>query len=97
MAEADRPPPGGDRRDEPSPGDEPSFEAALQRLETLVERLEQGELALEEALASFEQGVALSRRLSEQLSAAERRVERLLQEGGGITTRPLDGDAEESD
>jgi exodeoxyribonuclease VII small subunit len=100
MAEADRPPPGG-----PPPSGSPpprteaeaalsgngetTFEAALERLETLVERLEGGDLALEDALARFEEGVGLSRRLAEQLSSAEQRVERLLREGAGLVTRPL--------
>jgi exodeoxyribonuclease VII small subunit len=49
------------------------------------------EVALEEALASFEEGVHLSRRLADQLAAAEQRVERLVREGGTILARPLDG------
>ncbi len=67
-----------------------SFEDALDRLEAIVDRLERGELALEEALATFEEGVGLSRRLGEQLGGAERRVEELLREGAGLATRPLD-------
>jgi len=71
---------------------EPSFEAALDRLEALVAGLEEGELSLEDALAGFEEGVRLSRRLADQLGAAERRIERLTQEGGLLTTRPLQDD-----
>jgi exodeoxyribonuclease VII small subunit len=56
-----------------------SFEAALARLEQLALRLEAGELPLEEALATFEQGVALSRRCAEELARAERRLEHLVQ------------------
>ncbi len=67
-----------------------SFEAALARLEALVDRLERGDLALEEALAAFEEGVALARRCATQLSDAERRIEVLLRQGGGWVTRPLD-------
>lgn len=82
-----------DSNPEPQPSDpEPSFEAALERLESLVAGLEDGELSLEEALAGFEEGVRLSRRLAEQLGDAERRIERLTQEGGVLTTRPLDDD-----
>jgi exodeoxyribonuclease VII small subunit len=73
-----------------------AFEEALERLEVIVDRLEGGELALEQALASFEEGVQLSRRLSEQLAAAERRVERLLREGGELLARPFD-DVEETE
>ncbi len=67
-----------------------SFEDALERLEAIVDRLEHGDLALEAALATFEEGVGLSRRLGEQLGGAERRVEVLLRDGAGLTTRPLD-------
>ena len=71
-----------------------SFEAALERLEAIVDRLERGELALEEALATFEEGVGLSRRLGEQLGGAERRVEELLRDGAGLATRPLDAESD---
>jgi exodeoxyribonuclease VII small subunit len=70
------------------------FEAALRRLEGIVERLESGELPLEEALAVFEEGVGLSRGLGAQLESAERRVEQLLREGTGTTTRPLGSEPE---
>lgn len=77
---------------EPRGAEEPSFEAALDRLEAIVGRLEDGELALEDALASFEEGVRLSRRLAERLADAERRIERLTRAGTGLVTRPLDED-----
>lgn len=67
-----------------------SFEAALAQLEALVDRLEQGDLALEEALSAFEEGVALARRCATQLGDAERRIEVLLHQGGGWVTRPLE-------
>jgi exodeoxyribonuclease VII small subunit len=82
---------GGGTGGEPSELEpELAFEQALDRLEAIVDRLEGGELALEEALARFEEGVRLSRRLSQQLAAAELRVERLLREGGELVTRPLE-------
>ncbi len=61
-----------------APTPELSFEAALERLEAIVAELESGELALERALAAFEEGVALSRRCAGELDAAERRIEQLL-------------------
>jgi exodeoxyribonuclease VII small subunit len=67
---------------------EPDFEAALGQLESLVERLEGQDLPLEEALATFEAGVELTRRCSEQLEAAERRIEVLVREGGRLVARP---------
>jgi len=73
--------------------DAPSFEEALEKLESIVSRLEEGDLPLEEALASFEQGVALSRRCASQLDEAERRIEVLSREGERWVTRPLE-DAE---
>ena len=49
----------------------PSFEDGLGRLEAIVDRLERGELDLEEALGAFEDGVALTRRCASQLDDAE--------------------------
>ncbi len=69
-----------------------SFEVALERLEENVERLEQGDLALEAALAAFEQGVALSRRCAGQLEQARRRIEILAQEGEQWVERPFDAE-----
>ena len=71
------------------------FEDALRDLEGTVQRLESGELSLEDSLAAFEQGVALVRVLTEKLAGVERRVEVLMRdrEGGsegGLRTRPLD-------
>ena len=67
-----------------------SFEAALERLEVIVGRLEQGDLELEAALAAFEQGVALSRRCAGQLEQARRRIEILAREGEQWVERPFD-------
>lgn len=67
-----------------------SFEASLADLEAIVDRLEAGELPLEEALAAFESGVALTRRCAEQLDAAERRIEVLVKEGANWLERPFD-------
>ena len=49
---------------QPRPGSEPSFEQALERLETIVEELEGGALSLEESIARYEEGMRLSRRLT---------------------------------
>ncbi|MGH0032612.1 MAG: exodeoxyribonuclease VII small subunit [Myxococcota bacterium] len=76
----------------PDPG-ELGFEAALERLEDLAEQLESGDLPLEEALATFEAGVALTRQCNEQLEAAERRIEVLVREGGGLVAKPFEDDA----
>jgi exodeoxyribonuclease VII small subunit len=60
----------------------PAFEDILSRLSTVVERLESGEMPLEDSLALFEEGVRLSRVGAARLDEAERRVERLLHEDG---------------
>jgi exodeoxyribonuclease VII small subunit len=71
------------------------FESALARLEQIVDRLEGGELTLEQALESFEQGVSLSRRCAEELARAERRIEVLVQRGEGSARAPFEPDADD--
>lgn len=66
-----------------------AFETSLAELEQRVKRLESGDLPLEEALALFEQGVALAQRCHEQLEAAEQRVSQLVRGNRGIEERPL--------
>ncbi len=58
-----------------------TFEEALAELEEIVERLDAGELLLEEALALFERGQALAAHCSEQLETASLRVEQLTEHG----------------
>ena len=70
------------------------FEEAIERLEQVVEQLEGGELDLEASLAAFEEGVGLSRRCAEQLDAAERRIEVLIEEGGETLARPFQDEGE---
>lgn len=60
----------------------PAFEDILARLSTVVEKLEAGDMTLEDSLALFEEGVRLSRLGAVRLDEAERRVERLLHEDG---------------
>jgi exodeoxyribonuclease VII small subunit len=69
-----------------------SFEATLDRLHQIVERLEGGELDLEESLRLFEEGVVLSRLSQARLNAAEKRVEELLaiDDNGEPVVRELD-------
>ena len=61
-----------------------SFEDLLKRLESLVTRLEGGELSLEDALAAYQEGVGLARAGHERLSSAERRIEEVAR-GGQIS------------
>jgi exodeoxyribonuclease VII small subunit len=58
--------------------DPPSFETALQRLEEIVQRLEGGEVSLDESLSLFEEGIRLTRYCSDKLDAAEGKLEILL-------------------
>jgi exodeoxyribonuclease VII small subunit len=72
---------------------EKKFDAAMAELEAIVARLEAGELPLEEALAAFENGVALVRALNQRLSDAEGRVELLIRDADGkLRLQPLDED-----
>lgn len=60
-----------------------NFEANLQELERIVRKLENGDLALEESLKLFEDGVKISRECQERLNQAERRIEILMRDGEG--------------
>ncbi|MGI9228517.1 MAG: exodeoxyribonuclease VII small subunit [Gammaproteobacteria bacterium] len=53
------------------------FEQDLQELEQLVEKMEQGELSLEESLKHFERGIELTRNCQKELSKAEQKVKKL--------------------
>jgi exodeoxyribonuclease VII small subunit len=73
------------------PGDvaELGFDAVVSRLRGVVEKLETGQLALEDALAVYEEGVGLARRGHQLLDAAEKKVEVLVSTAGGIETAPF--------
>lgn len=60
-----------------------SFEKALEELESIVTKLEEGGLSLDESLALFEKGVKLARYLREELQKAEKKVEILLKDEKG--------------
>jgi exodeoxyribonuclease VII small subunit len=69
---------------------EPGFDAILDRLREVVQKLESGELSLEQSLAVYEQGVQLARRGQQLLVTAEKRVEILVSAAGGVETVPFD-------
>ena len=73
-----------------------SFEEQLAELETVVEKLERGDLSLEENVALFERGVNLSDACKTQLESAESRIQVLLnpRESGPIRTEELGIEAE---
>ena len=67
----------------------PDFEAALAALETLVEKMESGEQSLEDALASFQQGIELTRTCQRGLKEAEQKVEKLIKQTVDSDTEPF--------
>lgn len=71
------------------------FESALTELESLVERMEQGELSLEESLRQFETGIMLTRACQQALQEAEQKVEILLGKDGDETLQPFTAHDEE--
>lgn len=66
-----------------------SFEENLEELESLVERLEYGQLTLDESLEAFERGIKLSSLCSQKLTKADRKIEQLIEESGELRTEPF--------
>ena len=66
------------------------FEAALAELEALVERMESGELTLEQSLQAFERGVTLTRTCQKALKEAEQKVEVLIRRASAGETAPFE-------
>jgi exodeoxyribonuclease VII small subunit len=71
------------------------FEQSLTDLQTLVERLEAGELSLEDSLTAFEQGIRLTRECQGALAQAEQKVQLLLERDGELVEEALDEDRAE--
>jgi exodeoxyribonuclease VII small subunit len=69
-----------------------TFEVALAELEQIVQKLERGDVALEESVTIYERGEALKRRCEELLRQAEARVEKIRLDAAGkpAGTEPLD-------
>ena len=65
------------------------FETALTQLEQLVQRMESGELSLQDSLQAFEQGVQLTRQCQQALSSAEQRVQILMKQNGQSVPYPF--------
>ncbi|WP_420392153.1 exodeoxyribonuclease VII small subunit [Acuticoccus sp.] len=80
-----------------SPVEAMTFEAAMGELEEIVDRLEKGNVPLEESIAYYERGEALKTRCDDLLKRAEMRVEKVRLRSGGTPsgTEPLDGDADD--
>ncbi|MBM0107026.1 exodeoxyribonuclease VII small subunit [Steroidobacter sp. S1-65] len=72
------------------------FERSLAELEAIVDKLEQGDLSLDDSLRHFERGVQLTRSCQSALKQAEQKVEILLKRSGAendFTAAPFDADA----
>lgn len=68
------------------------FEQSLATLESLVDRMEQGDMSLEESLQAFETGIALTRECQTRLAAAELQVNKLIEHQGNASLEPFDAD-----
>jgi len=73
----------------------PDFEKSLAELEAIVEKLETGDLPIEESLKSFEKGIALTRDCQGALDAAQARVDVLLKRDGAASLERFDADEDD--
>ncbi|MDU9004161.1 exodeoxyribonuclease VII small subunit [Sedimentitalea todarodis] len=75
-----------------TPVSEMSFEQAMKELETVVERLEHGDVALDDSITLYERGAALKKRCGEELKRAEEKVAaiKLDSDGNPTGTTPVD-------
>ena len=64
--------------------DQVTFEQALQRLEEIVRKMEHGDVELEQSLALFEEGIALSRHCAVRLNEADERIAVLMKKADGV-------------
>jgi exodeoxyribonuclease VII small subunit len=71
---------------------EPGFEAVMDRLGQIVDRIEGEPLELDESLALFEEGVGLLRRAGATLDQAEERIRQLLEDADGFRLEPFAGE-----
>ena len=69
------------------------FETALGELEQIVERMEQGDITLEESLREFENGIKLTRACQKALSEAEQKVQILLAQNENAQLEPFDNES----
>jgi exodeoxyribonuclease VII small subunit len=69
---------------------EPGFDAILVRLREVVQKLESGDLSLEQSLAVYEEGVQLARKGQQLLASAEKRVEILVTTASGVEAVPFE-------
>lgn len=74
-----------------SPADELPFEEAMQKLESIVDAMESGDLPLETMLARFEEGTKLARQCQSKLEEAELKIQQLEQDASGeFVLKPIE-------
>ena len=75
------------------PVNEMSFEQAMKELETVVDQLERGDVALDASITLYERGAALKKRCEEELKRAEEKVAAITLDGDGAPTgtTPVEG------
>ena len=61
-----------------------NFETSLKKLEKIIEKLEDGDISLEDSVKSFEEGIGLVKECQKQLSQAELKVKKLLDNGDTV-------------
>ncbi len=71
-----------------------SFEEALERLETIVESLEGGDIPLADLVTKYESGTRLAKFCQRKLDQAEQKIEKLRQEDGQVSLEPFDAPAD---
>lgn len=75
----------------PTPPEQMSFEDALRELEAIVVSLERGQVSLDEAISSYERGIALKRHCEAKLREAQERVDRIsMGPDGSVRAEPAD-------
>jgi len=74
-----------------------TFEEGLKRLEDIVERLEQGNVPLEDAIKLYEEGMKLAKALKEKLDEIEMKVEKLMETDKGLRTEEFKHRTEDED
>jgi len=65
------------------------FEESLAKLEALVEKMESGDLSLEDSLSTFEEGIKLTRSCQDALKQAEQKVQLLMEKNGEVSAEPF--------
>jgi len=74
---------------------QPAFEKSLERLETIVRDMEEGQLSLEKMMSHFEEGMSLVRFCSEKLNEVERKIEVLVKKNNQLAVEPFESPAED--